>query len=111
MAPPPLRQYASTPALPSGQVTEDTPADLLEGDMNLTVILPAGHHVTMRVDRRWVAYISVHHTAISLSFTLIEYLSLKELCCRMWTVPYFMSLCAGLVLHKHRLLLVNGHVF
>ncbi|KAK3860525.1 hypothetical protein Pcinc_033431 [Petrolisthes cinctipes] len=51
MAPPPLRQYASTPALPSGQVTEDTPADLLEGDMNLTVILPAGHHVSMKVDR------------------------------------------------------------
>ncbi|CAL4058688.1 unnamed protein product [Meganyctiphanes norvegica] len=51
MAPPPLRQFASTSALPSRYVTEDTPADLLEGSMDLTVILPAGHNVNMSVHR------------------------------------------------------------
>ncbi|XP_071528242.1 uncharacterized protein [Panulirus ornatus] len=51
MSPPPLRQFASTSAMPSRHVTEDTPADLLEGTMDLTVILPAGHRVNMSVHR------------------------------------------------------------
>ncbi|KAK8724535.1 hypothetical protein OTU49_011119 [Cherax quadricarinatus] len=51
MAPPPLRQFASTSAMSSRHVTEDTPADLLEGTMDLTVILPAGHKVNMSVHR------------------------------------------------------------
>ncbi|KAG7163632.1 cordon-bleu-like [Homarus americanus] len=46
MAPPPLRHFASTSAMSSRHVTEDTPADLLEGTMDLTVILPIGHRVT-----------------------------------------------------------------
>ncbi|ROT76420.1 hypothetical protein C7M84_004991 [Penaeus vannamei] len=51
MAPPPLRQFASTSAMSSRHVTEDTPPDLLEGTMDLTVILPAGHRVNMSVHR------------------------------------------------------------
>ncbi|KAK8379197.1 hypothetical protein O3P69_019208 [Scylla paramamosain] len=49
--PPPLRHYAAPPSLAAPRVTEDTPPDLLVGEMDLTVILPAGHRVNMSVAR------------------------------------------------------------
>ena len=51
---PPLRQFAAGSALHSLHVTEDTPPDLLEGAMDLVVILPSRRRVNMQVHRRSV---------------------------------------------------------
>ncbi|KAF2363993.1 Cordon-bleu ubiquitin-like domain [Trinorchestia longiramus] len=59
MAPPPpsstgaapLRQFAASSAMLGRRVTEDTPPDLLEGTMDLTVILPSRRRVSMTVYR------------------------------------------------------------
>ncbi|XP_037083674.1 protein cordon-bleu-like [Pollicipes pollicipes] len=50
MAPPPLRR-GSASQLPAHAVTEDTPADMLQGQMSLSVLLPDGRHCRISVDR------------------------------------------------------------
>ncbi|KAF0295803.1 Protein cordon-bleu [Amphibalanus amphitrite] len=50
MAPPPLRR-SGAPQVPAHAVTEDTPADMLTGQMSLSVLLPDGRHCRMNVDR------------------------------------------------------------
>jgi hypothetical protein len=55
MAPPPASQTASlAPSIHPAirEVTEDTPPDLLEGNMELLVVLPSTKTVRMTVDRR-----------------------------------------------------------
>lgn len=50
MAPPPASAPAVHPVV--REVTEDTPPDLLEGTMDLIVILPSGKTVQSTVDRK-----------------------------------------------------------
>ncbi|XP_046397482.1 uncharacterized protein LOC124164272 isoform X2 [Ischnura elegans] len=49
MAPPPPMPQPALP--PMREVTEDTPPDMLAGNMDLRVLLPDGHAVKMNVDR------------------------------------------------------------
>jgi hypothetical protein len=54
MAPPP--SHAAPAIHPSvREVTEDTPPDLLEGTMDLLVVLPSKTTLRMTVNRRWIA--------------------------------------------------------
>ena len=50
MAPPPLRRSGAS-QVPAHAVSEDTPADMLTGQMSLSVLLPDGRHCKMNVDR------------------------------------------------------------
>jgi len=55
MAPPPSSQTSLAPSVHPviREVTEDTPPDLLEGTMELLVVLPSTKAVRMTIDRRY----------------------------------------------------------
>jgi hypothetical protein len=54
MLAPPLRKLPPNGRYNVDDVSEDTPPDMLEGRMDLTVVLPSGVGIRRTVDRRYV---------------------------------------------------------